>query len=208
MDRTRRLLPTILLLAGVATLVFLGYGLTAPGARSPLRATTLPEPRPLPEFSLVDQDGAGFSRESLRGKFSLLFFGFTHCPDICPATLQKLAVARRQIADARDEADPLPQILLVSVDPERDSPESLREYLAHFGPGVGGVTGDIEELRRLTTALGIFFEKAPGQSGQYSVNHSAAVLAINEQAQFLGVFSAPHDIDVFVNDIPLLMALR
>jgi protein SCO1/2 len=170
-----------------------------------LHATILPQPGTLPHFSLLDQDGAEFSNESLHGQWSLLFFGFTHCPDICPATLQQLAIARSRVL--QQGAADFPNIVLISVDPERDTPDVMAEYVAHFGDGVTGVTGSLTELRTLTAALGIFFEKSDGDNGDngdYTVGHSAAVIVINKNAEFHALFSAPHNIDHFVADIPLI----
>ena len=141
--------------------------------------------------------------ESFRGQWSLIFFGFTHCPDICPATLQQLAIARsRVLAEGETE---FPNILLISVDPERDTPEIMAEYVGHFGPGITGVTGSLDELRNLTSALGIYFEKAGDENGSYSIDHSAVVLVITPPADLHALFSAPHDISKFVEDIPLIM---
>jgi protein SCO1/2 len=174
----------------------------------PQSATVFPEPRPLPEFRLVDHHNEPFGREDLQGRTSLLFFGFTHCPDICPATLTQLALTRRELA-GQNEA--LPEVVLISVDPERDTPEALERYVEYFGQGVKGVTGSLEELRALTAALGIHFEKTPagnGSADDYQVNHSAAVLVIDSQARLAAIFSAPHSIEAFVNDLPLLTASR
>ena len=171
-------------------------------------ATVLEEPRPLPEFELVDHRGDPFTVEDLRDRTSLVFFGFTHCPDICPATLQQLTLARRQLAG---RGEPLPEIVLISVDPDRDTPGVLRQYVEYFGQGVTGVTGSEDALRGLTGALGIHFEKAPpagGAGGDYLVNHSAVVLVIDPQARLEAIFSAPHSIEAFVNDLPVLMAAR
>lgn len=168
----------------------------------PQHATELPDPLPLPEFSLVDQRGAAFDKASFEGHESLVFFGFTHCPDICPATLQQLALTRRRMAGP--DGAGFPRIVLISVDPERDSPAALAAYVEHFGAGITGVTGELEELRRLTSALGIYFEKSPGADGGYGVDHSAVVLLINEHAEFQAVFRAPHAVDHFVADLPLL----
>lgn len=169
----------------------------------PQHATVLPQPAPLPQFSLVDHSGAPFAMESFRGQWSLIFFGFTHCPDICPATLQQLAIARsRVLAEGETE---FPNILLISVDPERDTPEIMAEYVGHFGPGITGVTGSLDELRNLTSALGIYFEKTGEENGSYSVDHAAVVLVINRSAEFHALFSAPHDVEHFVSDIPLIM---
>lgn len=182
----------------------------APAA--PASATVFPEPRPLPEFELTDHRGEPFGLEDLRGQTTLLFFGFTHCPDICPATLQQLALARRQLA-AADEA--LPEIVLISVDPERDTPDVLERYVEYFGQGVTGVTGSPAKLQVLTGALGIHFEKAPAQApaqkpegDDYLVNHSTAVLVIDPQARLQAIFGAPHSIEAFVSDLPALMAAR
>ena len=168
----------------------------------PQHATVLPQPAALPQFSLVDHTGAPFTEESFRGHWSLIFFGFTHCPDICPATLQQLAIARsRVLADGESE---FPNILLISVDPERDTPEIMAGYVGHFGPGVTGVTGSLDELRKLTSTLGIYFEKTGEENGSYNVDHAAVVIAINKSAEFHALFSAPHDVDYFVSDIPLI----
>jgi len=167
-----------------------------------LHATILPQPGTLPQFSLLDQDGAEFNNESLHDQWSLLFFGFTHCPDICPATLQQLAIARSRVL--QQGAADFPNIVLISVDPEHDTPDVMAEYVAHFGDGVTGVTGSLTELRTLTAALGIYFEKSDGRNGDYTVGHSAAVIVINKNAEFHALFSAPHNIDHFVGDIPLI----
>ena len=169
----------------------------------PQRATVLPSPLALPDFALVDHNNAPFGRASLENRWSLVFFGFTHCPDICPLTLQKLAAARRQLAD-RGITD-LPLIVFVSVDPDRDSIELVGQYAGAFGDGVRGVTGTLDNINVLTSALGIFHARPPTADGGYDVEHSAAVLLINPDAGLQAVFSAPHDVESFVHDIALVM---
>ena len=177
--------------------------LATEGARQqPVAATVLPAPAALPDLALVDDSAAAFTNADLRGGWQAVFFGFTHCPDICPATLQQLSIARKRIVDGGGE---FPEILLVSVDPERDSPETLRAYVANFGDGVRGVTGSLEEIRKFTSAVGVFFEKAGDLDGDYTVDHSAAVLVIDDDGEWHSLFSAPHDIDNFVHDMPILM---
>ena len=205
------------LIAAVVLGVALAAGIvlalvTAGNSAAPRAATVLPSPVSLPEFRLVDDDGRAAGPEVFRGQWNLVFFGFTHCPDICPLTLEKLARARERLAQAG--ADPLPQIVLVSVDPERDTPERLSAYVDSFGPGTLGLTGEIDEIRRLTEALGVWFAKsgadASGVSGGdpaiYSVDHSAVVIVIGPDARYRAVFSAPHEIEDFVHDLPLLPA--
>jgi protein SCO1/2 len=168
----------------------------------PTHATVLPEPQSLPEFSLLDQAGNEFNRESFSGDWSLVFFGFTHCPDICPATLQQLSLARAKVTADGDKK--FPRIVLVSVDPERDTPEVLDAYTKHFGEGVTGVTGTLTQLMNLTSSIGIFFAKSDQEGDTYSVDHSAVVLLINPDAEFHALFSAPHKIEHFVDDVPLI----
>lgn len=165
-------------------------------------ATVLPMTVELPAFSLIDDQGQPFTRDSLRGRTSVLFFGFTNCPDICPATLQQLAIARQRLAG---ESVAFPDIILISVDPERDSPEVLADYVRHFGAEVRGLTGNLETISALTRPLGIYFAKSGDLEGDYSVDHSAVVLVINENAEWFALFSAPHTVDGFVHDLPLLV---
>lgn len=178
------------------------YAALHQSAELPAYATVLPEPLSLPEFSLLDQSGREFSRETLKGRWSVMFFGFTHCPDICPATLQQLSLARSQLLQSGLQE--FPQIILVSVDPERDSADVLQNYTRIFGADITGVTGSIDELKKLTSAIGIYFEKSAQNGENYSVDHSAVVLLIDDNAEFHALFSAPHSVDQFVNDIPLI----
>ena len=166
-------------------------------------AFVLPMPNALPDFSLLDQSGELVNADTFRGQWDLVFFGFTNCPDICPTTLQTLASARRELIDAG--VDELPRIVLVSVDPERDTPEILGQYVDYFGDGNLGVTGELEGVSTLTAALGIYFEKAPTKDGNYGVDHSAAVLVINPDGEFSALFSAPHIVANYVHDLPIIM---
>jgi len=179
-------------------------------ARDPQRSVTtamiLPESRALPAFSLLDHDGRQVGPEVFAGHWNLVFFGFTHCPDICPMTLQVLSTAQKQLAEAGHEV--LPRIVLVSVDPERDTPEKMREYLSVFGEGHVGLTGELDELRKLTADLGIYFEKRESDGENYAVDHSAVVLVIDPQGRFHALFGAPHDAASFTGDLPLIMASR
>lgn len=192
----------IVAIVAIATGAWLSYQVMAPPA-APATATMLRPPGPLPEFSLLDHEGNAVGRDVFSGHWSLVFFGFTHCPDICPLTLQVLADARKQLADAG--ADELPQIVLVSVDPERDTPELLAQYVGYFGDDNLGITGDLAEIRKLTGGLGVYFEKSAIDEDNYSVDHSAVVLVINPRGQFHALFGTPHVAENFVYDLPLIM---
>lgn len=169
---------------------------------TPQHATVLPEPASLPEFTLEDGDGQAFTKASFENRVSLVFFGFTHCPDVCPLTLSQLAAARRMLAEAGEIR--LPEVVFVSVDPARDSAERVAEYAAAFGDGVTGVRGSLEALEALTAALGIFHAR-PETGDGYDVEHSGAVIVIDERARFHAVFSAPHEASEFVDDWPRLL---
>ena len=171
-------------------------------SKSPEYSTVLTKPIKLDEFLLTADDDSVFSNQSLKDKWSLLFFGYTHCPDVCPLTLHQLAQANKELADKLDSTL---DIIMVSVDPDRDTSEILQKYVRSFGENVSGVTGKNEELDKLTSQLGIFYNANKHEGENYSVNHSAAVILINKNAEFHAVFSAPHSIEHFVSDLPLLL---
>jgi protein SCO1/2 len=173
------------------------------GPAVPVRATVLPAGNSLPAVTLLDHNGTAIDHTVFEGQWDLVFFGFTHCPDICPATLQILGQARKQLA--ADGQDPLPRIVLVSVDPERDTPEIMKQYVSAFGDDNLGITGELAEISKLTDALGIYFAQAPTSDGGYSVDHSTVVLVVNPQGRFQALFSAPHQVENFVHDLPLIM---
>jgi protein SCO1/2 len=198
----KKLLILITALLAISTGAWLSYQLLVP-VPAPKTATILPSPPDLPEFSLLDQAGRPFRREDFTGQWSLAFFGFTHCPDICPLTLQVLSGAQQKLVAAGQT--PVPRIVFISVDPDRDTPEVIGQYVGHFGADIVGISGSIDELRKLTSALGIFFQKSPQAGEDYSVDHSAAVLLIDPEARFRAVFSAPHAIDKFAHDLPIIM---
>jgi protein SCO1/2 len=154
----------------------------------------LPEPRVIADFALIDQLGQPFSLEQLRGSWSLIFFGFTHCPDVCPTALYELQQVRKSLQQELDESTQMPEILFVSVDPERDTPEALRDYLSHFDPSFIGLTGKHEQLLPLTKQVGIAYRIEEHESGvtQYSVDHSTGILLTNPAGRLHGVFPAPH----------------
>jgi len=195
----------IALVLGIA--IAAGFALSLQDAREPvvsLTATVLPAGNELPDFALFDQYGAAAGRSVFEGQWDVVFFGFTNCPDICPATMTVLGQARREL-DARGQ-NPLPRIVLVSVDPERDTPEAMARYVAYFGDDNLGLTGELAEVRKLTDALGVFFQKAGADGEVYGVDHSTVVLVIDPEGRLKALFSAPHEVANLVHDLPLIMA--
>ena len=148
-------------------------------------------PRNFGEIELVDHKGQAFNRERFLGKWSLVFFGFTNCPDVCPTTISFLNEFVAQLPE--DEAADT-QVVLVSVDPARDSVEQLAGYVPYFNPDFIGVTGEFLDIHRFATALNTPFRKVPGQGENYQVDHSANVVLINPRGDYHGFFKAPLDL--------------
>jgi len=198
----RNLIIALLLGLALAAGIFVAIRTQAPPPEAS-SALVLPAPTPLPEFQLVDHRGRAVDESVFVGQWDLVFFGFTHCPDICPTTLQVLSTARAALAD--EGREPLPRIVLVSVDPERDTPEILGPYVEYFGEDTVGITGSLDEVTRLASDLGIFFEKRPADGDNYLVDHSAAVLLIDPDGRFSALFSGPHRVADYVHDLPIVM---
>ena len=155
-------------------------------------AYILPKPDPVVAFRLVDQDNGIFDNAALKGKWSFLFFGFTHCPDLCPTTLTVFNQVHRLLKAHPDAARDV-RFVFVSVDPERDTPAVMKQYVAAFNPEFVGITGSAADLARLGDSLGVVYSKVPGSApDQYFMDHSSAVLLIDPQGDLRGVFAAPH----------------
>lgn len=152
------------------------------------------EPRELADFTLTGEDGEPVSREDLRGRWTFVFVGYTHCPDICPATMSTL----RQTNNRIPAELPQPGYLLVSADPQRDTPEQLRDYLGFFGEDFHGVTGDIDVLRELAKSVGAVFVHQDDGEGNALVEHSGHLALINPQGRMTAVIQPPHDPDKLV----------
>ncbi len=172
--------------------------------RVPVRlgsGTALPQPRPLGEFTLTDHHRQPFTRAAFENHWSLVFLGFTHCPDICPTTLSLLtAIDTRMRASGREL-----QTVFLSADPERDTPEVLSGYLAHFDPRFVGVTGGKAELDRLCANLGLGYVKNPGANGDYTVDHSAALVLIDPRARVAAYFQPPLDVARVAADLSAII---
>lgn len=146
-----------------------------------------PPARELPQFSLTDQAGRPFTRDGFGGRWSLVFFGFTHCPDVCPTTLTTLAQAAATLrAEAHDY-----QIVFVSVDPQRDTPARIAEYVHYFDSEFLGLSGPDSQLERLARTVGAIYVRTPDADGQYEVDHSASVFIIDPAMRLVGALSPP-----------------
>lgn len=199
----KQLLPTLLALVALA----LGMAAAWHWQRSVAQPSTavsfdsgvlLPAPRVVPAFTLVNQDGEAYTPEQLKGGWSLLFAGFTFCPDICPTTLQLLAQVEKQLAQSGRTL----RVLFLSVDPERDTPEQLLRYVRYFSPSVTGLTGELAQIEALSAGLGLAFLKVPGSSASdYTMDHSAALVLLNPAGQVAGYFQPPLAVAALVADL-------
>jgi protein SCO1/2 len=167
---------------------------------APQNATELPQPTPLADVRFVDTAGRETHLGDLKGDFTLLFFGFTNCPDVCPLTLAMLAQARADIAGRAPRL--APRVLFVSVDPSRDTPERIGAYLNGFDPAFVGVTAPDAELEPLLKQLGVAVEKQHdhGGGGNYNVVHNSAIYVLDSNADWIAVSTGPHDPKVFASD--------
>jgi protein SCO1/2 len=177
---------------------------TVGGQKTPptLQAATAlwEQSRPLADFSLVDQNGLPFTNKRLQGQWSFLYFGYIHCPDVCPTTLATLNKAFNLIAKNRDQQNT--QIIFVSVDPERDGAEQLKSYVEYFNPQFIGLTGKPAELDGLTSNLGIVHAKIANTADptNYLVDHSASVLLVDPKGRLTALFGAPQQAKTLADD--------
>ncbi len=148
----------------------------------------LPRERAIPPLELVDQDGQRFDTRSLQGRWHILFFGFTACPDICPTTLSDM---RRLFSQLPKETRDQQQLVLITADPARDTPQQLKTYLDYYRGGFNGLTGDMEQLQRLSRALGLPFVPASETQGDYSVSHSGNLALVGPDGTLRGHIRAP-----------------
>ncbi len=146
--------------------------------------TVIQSPEPSFDFTLTSMNG-DVSLSDYRGKLVLIYFGYTFCPDICPATLANVGQALREIGTKAEDV----QLIMISLDPERDTPEKLAEYVAHFYPSFIGITGSDEKLAEITSLYGIFYEKHEGTAATgYLIDHTATLLVIDREGYLKLVF--------------------
>ena len=193
MRRIRLLLWILVALAAIGTIVLLVYRQPGPtGPTTTITGSTFGGP-----FALVDSRGQQFASSQLAGKPYAIFFGFTHCPDVCPTTLSRLARLRKELGRGENAFN----IVFVSVDPERDGPKEVGAYANAFGSPVIALTGSPEQIDRVKKQYGIFSEKVP-QGDTYTVDHSSAVLLFDRNGDFRATISGEEQ------DAPALDKLR
>jgi len=184
------LLGVIMLIVGMFVRQFVSPDRLDPEWLKARNAVLFDAPRPIDAPRLLDQHGAPFDGSAFEGNWSVLFFGFTFCPDVCPTTLTLL----RDVEAALPAGERYPvRFYLVSVDPARDTPAVLAPYIAHFSAGFTALTGEFLDVHRFATQLNIPFRKHTEEDGSYTVDHSANLVLLNPQGQFAGFLVPPFD---------------
>jgi len=183
--------------------VYVARMLNQPAVPSLESGTSLPQARVLPDFNLVDTQGRAASPAALRGHPTLVFFGFTHCPDVCPTTLALLANVQKQAVQQHPAMAGI-KVALISVDPERDTPEQLGSYIASFRGDLIGLTGSASEIVKATRAFGVAAARVDLGGGNYTMDHSAAVFALDSQARIVAVFTPPLSAAALARDLARL----
>ena len=166
---------------------------------------------------MLDNNNNQFTKESFIGKWSLVFFGYSKCPDVCPTELYLLSAVLKRL---QNENKILPQVVFISLDPKRDTVSTLKTYVEHFHPKFIGVTGQQDQIDKLVRKMGVIYEKVYEQDGKYQVivndsipkeyensylvNHSARIHIVNPAGKLFGVFASPHNVDNIANDIATL----
>ena len=191
MNKKTRLLMGFLVLVVIAAY---GLAVNLPTfiSKSPILETgkVLAQPMELLAFDLVDHRGKPFQYENLKKKWSLVFFGYSSCPDICPTTVYKLAEIYKLLDQDTALSQP-PQVVFISIDPERDTPETLKKYLASFNPEFIGVTGSLDEIKKITSKLSVYFQKVGDNDGEnylYEMNHTAGIFLTNPDGKLVASF--------------------
>lgn len=191
----------IVALIAIGLGIYIQTGQKQSAAQLELKKTILlPQPKALGPVSFVDHHNQTFDIKRLQGKWSILFFGFTNCPDICPSTMQTLKLVKQRVEQAN--AWNSYQVIMVSVDPERDSIERLNNYVPFFDEDFVGIRADLEQTTAFAKSVGIlFFKGEPAANGGYDVDHGASLILLNPEGNFAGVISAPHKVEEISSDL-------
>jgi protein SCO1/2 len=203
-----RSLPWLIAAAALAGALGLHLGQRHFAPDGPPQAATraalvYPQPRLLEDFLLERSDGRPLTLADWRGRWNLVFIGFTHCPDVCPQTLALLRDIERSWPA---QAGAVPGLYFVSVDPERDDARTLADYAAYFSPAIVAARGEHERLQPFTRQLGMIYMRTPLASGDYTVDHSAHLALVDPQGRLVALFRPPLVADAIVADLVAMQA--
>jgi protein SCO1/2 len=193
----------------IAGILGVGAALLLRHPATPVELTTgtyLSPRRALPDFSLIDQRGQPFGPGNLRGHWSMMFFGYTNCPDFCPTTLTTLAALEKRL---RAGGGARPQVIFVSVDAKRDTPQQLAKYVPYFDPEFLGVTAaDQPSIEKIARKLGVAVTITPSADGGYTVDHSSAIFVLDPEGKLAAILTGPFTVDALQADLGRIAAAR
>ncbi len=201
--RFKKLLPIFLMLP--ILILSAGSYFKLKNNRAPLEISGIyfEEPQYMNPFQLSTTSGDIFTDEDFKGQWTLMFFGFTYCPDVCPTTLAMLDSIVKKIEKEQPRMKP-PQVVFISVDPERDTLEHIQRYTNYFNDDFIGVTGSAVQLSKLSRQVGVIYEKVfitPSEPENYMMEHSTSISMINPKGSIQAIFTSPHDINALSEDI-------
>jgi|SRR6478672_751263 protein SCO1/2 len=155
-------------------------------------------------FALIDHNGARRTDADFRGQFMLVYFGFTYCPDVCPTDLQQMGMAVDQLGPAGDAVQPI----FITVDPERDTPEHLKDYVAMFHPRFVGLTGDASAIKEAARAYRTYYAKVELEKSDYTVDHSAFIYLMGRNGEYLSFFPPGTSADLLAGTLRAFVSDR
>jgi len=210
--RKNRITVTILVLLAIASLIT-GLFVSQYSHRkttidsSQFHGTLLEKPREIEQFTLVGMDNRPFTNQGLQGQWTMIFFGFTNCSYLCPTTLAELAKMYRILEDKH--VKPMPKILFISIDPERDKPAKLKSYITGFNPNFYAAWGEADVISKMTREMGVVYGKVASTTSNdpanYDVQHSGALMLFNPQGELSAFFTTPHQAELLAEDYQLLL---
>ncbi len=174
---------------------------------SPIQGAIISPARKIAVPALIKDNGETLTLDDLTGKWHFLFFGYTNCPDICPVTMGVVAQAKKEANTAKQI---FPEVIFISVDPDRDKVEMLTEYVQYFDKDFIGVTGDKKLIKALTLQLSVVYMDTPADetTGDYTVDHSSALLLINPEGKLRAFFNPPHNPKTILKDLKKVISLQ
>ena len=195
----RNIIFILFILFGISGLFTYFQSLPSLLEKKPTLATgkILARPMEIDQFELIDQNNAAFNNKSLEGGWTVLFFGYTNCPDVCPTTIYKLAEIKNVIKEELPSTDF--NTVLVTLDPDRDSTERLHEYIGYFDETMLGVTGTYENIQSFTSSLSVFYQRINKEEG-YDFNHTASIFVFDKNGSLLATMSPANTIGELTED--------
>ena len=168
-----------------------------------IQGAIYPSEKLIDPFKLVNHLGNEFNNESLAGHWSIIFVGYTHCPDICPTTLSLMSEVHRELSLQKMEP---PHVIFLTIDPERDTPKIMKNYIDFFNAEFTGLTGELKDIEKFAKNLNAVYRKAPGLDGEitkddYLMDHSSALMLINPQGNLQSILTAPHTLGKVIDSI-------